>query len=156
MIPDCLPTHAHNQLRTLMVLPKTESGSLWCWMSVLPLSHPHVPYLDLIDRCNVSEGLTDSPQSPDELGKLQQTGVDWQSQLAFCHGQLAVFKWIVCDGYPQGSDHSTKETMTGHQCVKIDKRIRFRLVRPISQRIWLLWCWEKCVDFFVCPQDLQA
>lgn len=36
--------------------------------------------------------LSDSPQSPDQFGILQQTGVHWQSQLAFRHCQLAVFK----------------------------------------------------------------
>ncbi len=73
-------------------LPEIEPGSLLCLVSILPLSHPFVPYLVLSDGSIALEGLSDSPQPPDELGILQQTGVDWQSQLAFCHGQLAVFK----------------------------------------------------------------
>lgn len=57
--------------------------------------------------------LSDSPQSPDQLGIFQQTGVDWQSQLAFCHGQLAVFKWIVGDWDSQGPEQSAEKM--GHQ-----------------------------------------
>lgn len=53
-------------------------------------------------------GFSDSPQPPDELGELQQTGVDRQPQLALCHGQLAVFKRIVCDGYAQGSEEAQR------------------------------------------------
>lgn len=87
---------------------------------IFSLPHPCAPYLGIFDRFIALESLNDSPQSPDKLGKLQQTGVDWQPQLAFCHGQLAVFKWIICDGYPQGSVHHTGEIMMGHQFVQIN------------------------------------
>lgn len=60
-------------------------------------------------RC-VRGRLRDSPQPPDQLGILQQAGVDGQLQLALRHSQLAVFKGIICDGYPQRSKESTEET----------------------------------------------
>lgn len=98
---------------------KMNPGSLWCLLSVFPLVSPLCPFLGSLNDGSIAlEGSSDLPQSPDELGILQQTGVDWQSELAFCHGQLAVFKWIVCDGYPQGSRQSTEET--GHQYKQIN------------------------------------
>lgn len=53
---------------------------------------------------------SDSPQPPDQLGILQQAGVDGQPQLALRHGQLAVFKWVICDGDPQRSRERAEET----------------------------------------------
>lgn len=55
------------------------------------------------------EGLSDSPQPPDQLGVLQQAGVDWQPQLALRHGQLAVFEWVIRDGHPQRSEEETAD-----------------------------------------------
>lgn len=60
--------------------------------------------------CWVRRRLSDSPQPPDQPGVLQQAGVDGQPQLALCHGQLAVFKRVICDGYPQRSKESPEET----------------------------------------------
>lgn len=60
--------------------------------------------------CRVSGRLSDSPQPPDQLGILQQAGVDGQPQLALRHGQLAVFKRVVCDGYPQRSKECAEVT----------------------------------------------
>lgn len=60
-------------------------------------------------RC-IRGRLSDSPQPPDQLGKLQQAGVDGQPQLALRHGQLAVFKRVICDGHPQRSKRSAEET----------------------------------------------
>ena len=42
--------------------------------------------------CTSVRGAMDVPQSADELGKLQQAGVYWQSELALGHGQLAIIK----------------------------------------------------------------
>lgn len=60
----------------------------------LCLSHLFLPSLAFFDESTREtwEGSSDSPESPDQLGVLQQTGVDWQPQLALCHGQLAVFE----------------------------------------------------------------
>lgn len=60
----------------------------------LCLPHSSLPFFTFLDEGTreTLEGSTDSPESPDQLGVLQQTGVDWQPQLALCHGQLAVFE----------------------------------------------------------------
>lgn len=59
--------------------------------------------------CCIRGRLSDSPQPPDQLGILQQAGVDGQPQLTLRHGQLAVFKRVICDGYPQRSEESVEE-----------------------------------------------
>lgn len=78
-------------------------------VSPLCLSHVCLPSLTFFDESTGEtwEGSSDSPESPDQLGVLQQTGVDWQPELALCHGQLAVFERVVGDGNPQGSEQQS-------------------------------------------------
>lgn len=108
--PNILPP-AQKKLVIAWSAKHVESATIWVplWCSVHILSPSHTPSL-LSDGSVALQGLSDSPQSPDQLGIFQQTGVDRQSQLAFCHSQLAVFKRIVCNGYPQGSEQSAEET----------------------------------------------
>lgn len=115
-------TYSLQRLHNPLITPPMVSATIWhkIWFPVVLTKH--FPsgvclffvwflsvsllclFLPFFDGSDALEGSSDSPQSPDQLGVLQQTGVDWQPQLAFCHGQLAVFKWIVGDGNPQGSE----------------------------------------------------
>lgn len=47
-------------------------------------------------------GPGNSPQTPEQPGKLQQTGVSGETELAFRQGQLAVLKRVVGHGDAQG------------------------------------------------------
>lgn len=144
-------------------------------MSILPRSRLLTPYLALFDWSIASEGPSDSPQSPDELGKLQQTGVDRQSQLAICHGQLAVFKWIICDWNPEGSERkqwqdigmckSMQRKVHKGQCRGFDvgwcRKLKRTLIRTwgrslkAGSSIWSVWYeaistwWLLCFTMFM-------
>lgn len=48
------------------------------------------------------QGPGNSPQTPEQPGKLQKTGVGGETELAFRQGQLAVLKRVVGHGDAQG------------------------------------------------------
>lgn len=48
------------------------------------------------------QGPGNSPQTPEQPGKLQKTGVGRETELAFCQGQLAVLKCVVGHRDAQG------------------------------------------------------
>ena len=49
-----------------------------------------------------SKGPGDSPQAPEQPGKLQKTGVSGETELAFRQGQLAVLERVVRHSDAQG------------------------------------------------------
>lgn len=106
-----ISSHLHTKLGIDWIARHVQSATIWVPCGVWYLVCPRLTLPSLLSDGSVAlQGLSDSPQSPDQLGIFQQTGVNRQSQLAFCHSQLAVFKRIVCNGYPQGSEQSAEET----------------------------------------------
>ncbi len=88
----------------------------------------------LISVCNDND--PDSPQTAHQFSELQQTRVDGQPDLTLRHGQLTVFKRVVCDGDLQGPSDTTHDNQTRTLILTYSRNIRLWL-EPVSGKLLL-------------------